>query len=401
MTPLTLLLLVMVVAGLVATAAEVLRFPYTIALVLVGLVVGNLHLASPPPVSSEVLLTVLIPPLLFEGGLRLPPVHLRTYGGLILLLAVPGTAAAAVAIALAAVAAGHLDPKSSLLLGAAAAAIDPVSVIALMRELGVTAGLATVLEAEAVLNDGIAIVLFALAASHDPAAPLAVVGRFLWLVGAGAAAGLASAGAVAYGLTHTRQAHVEALGSLIAALGALVLADAVGASGVIAVAVSGVVFGTYGVRSVSEEGRERVRTLWDTIAFLANSILFLLVGLHVPAPLLVRHAGLAAAVVATALLVRAATIAFLALPRWPVLPSLPRGWPAVLAWSGLRGGVTIALALSVEATLPGWEPVVAALVGLVVFTLIVQGLSIGPLLRRVGGAPSSDQEDERRGRHGQ
>jgi CPA1 family monovalent cation:H+ antiporter len=382
-TQLTLALLILVAAVLVSIAAEILKFPYTIALVAVGLIVGNAHLLQPVSVSPDVLLTIVIPPLLFEGGLRLPPVHLRAFGWLIALLALPGTAAAAGAIAWAAAAVAHMDLHSAFVLGAAASAIDPVSVIALMRELGVNIRLATILEAEAVLNDGIAIVLFALGASLTPADPLRLVGGFLWLVGAGAAAGILSAGMVAYGLSKTQQAHVEALGSLIAALGSLVLAEAVHGSGVIAVAAAGVTFGSYGIRFITEEGQDRVRTLWDTIAFLANSVLFLLIGLQVPISLLARHGGVVAVVILAALAVRAATVAGLCLPRWPLFPPLPRAWALILTWAALRGGVTIALGLSADTSAAARDSVRAAIFGLVVFTLIAQGLSIRSLLRRL------------------
>jgi Na+:H+ antiporter len=381
MSVLNVALLLMIVAAVVSVIAELLRFPYTIALVITGLVVGNLHLLPHIPVTPELLLTLFIPPLLFEGGLRLPPEHLRSYGGLIGLLAIPGTVIAAVAIGGMAAAAFHLTLRSALLLGAIASAIDPVSVIALIKETGLDARLGAILEGEAVLNDGVAIVLFTVIAGGLAGGLAVAAGQFLWLLGGGIVVGALIAAAVSYALRRTYQASVEALGSLIAALASLIAANSLGVSGVIAVVLAGVVFGSYGLGYLTDAGRDTVRTLWDVIAFLANSVLFLLIGLQVPAILLVRHAGLIAAVILTALAVRAATVyGFSGM----VSRSIPSGWRALLTWSGLRGGVAIALLLGLDQRLPGRDAVVAGTFGLVIFTLLAQGLSIRPLMRRVG-----------------
>ncbi len=387
-------LLLLALAAAVSVIAEVLRFPYTIALVITGLVVGNLHVLPHIAVTPNLLLTLFIPPLLFEGGLRLPSEHLRSYGWLIGLLAIPGTVIAAAAIGGIAAAAFPLTLRSALLLGAIASAIDPVSVIALIRETGLDARLGAILEGEAVLNDGVAIVLFTVIAGGLAGGLAAAAGQFLWLLGGGIVIGVLIAAAVSYALRRTYQASVEALGSVIAALASFVAADSLGVSGVIAVALAGVVFGSYGLGYLTDAGRDTVRTLWDMIAFLANSVLFLLIGLEVPAVLLVRHAGLIGAVILTALAVRAVTVyGFAAAGRMFSRP-IPGGWCALLTWSGLRGGVAIALLLGLERGLPGRDAVVAGTFGLVVFTLLGQGLSVRPLMRRAGlGTPAGGAGD--------
>lgn len=184
MTALDLALRFMLVAAAVSIITERLRAPYTVALVIAGLVIGNMHLVPPIAVSPEVLLTLLIPPLLFEGGLRLPPVYLRTHGALIGLLAVPGTVVTALAIGWTVHMLFHLEIKAAMLLGAATSAIDPVSVLALLRESRPHAGLGTALEGEAVLNDGMAIILFTVILGG--AAGLAgTTLQFLWLLEVG------------------------------------------------------------------------------------------------------------------------------------------------------------------------------------------------------------------------
>ncbi len=381
-------LLFLIVAAIVSIIAERLRFPYTVALVIVGLAAGNLHLVPPMHVAPEILLSLFIVPLLFEGSLRLAPQDLRTYGALIAGLAILGTLAAAGGIAWAGFALWHLPVRAALLLGAIASAVDPVSVIALIQESRLDHRLGTILEGEAVLNDGVAIVLFTLVAGSGAAGLVGAGGQFVWLIAAGGAVGLGLGAVVTAFIGRVRQPLVEALGSLILAAGSFVAADAIGASGVIAAVAAGVVFGSAGLARLGEASRQTIRTLWDVIAFLANSALFLLIGLEVPLDLLGRYAGLTAIVIVAALLVRALTVYVLGGIDARRRTEVPMSWRHVMVWGGLRGGVALVLVLGLAsgtlAELPGREPVAAAVFGLVIFTLLVQGLTMPALVRAVG-----------------
>jgi len=386
MTALDLALRFMLVAAAVSIVTEELRIPYTIALVAVGLAIGNLHLVPPIQVTSEILLTLLIPPLLFEGGLRLPPRHLKTYWGLIGLLAIPGTLVTAAALGWTASVLFHIDLRSALLLGAIVSAIDPVSVQALLREARLDLRLGAVLNGEAILNDGVAIILFTILAG-TAVGPAAATLRFVWLLAGGIASGSLVALATSYALGRTQRPLVEVLGSLIASVGALLAAESLGASGVIAVVSAGVVFASYGPRHLTDTGRETVSIIWDMIAFLANSLLFLLIGIEVPAALLGRYWSLIAVVAVAGLLVRWAVVRG-SMAIWQTRTRLlPNAWRPVLVWGGLRGGVAIALALGLAPAVPGRDAIVAGAFGLVVFTLLVQGLSMRPVMRWAGLLP--------------
>jgi CPA1 family monovalent cation:H+ antiporter len=384
MTSLNLALLFMVVAALVSLLAQRLRLPYTIALVIAGLLAGGLHLFPPVHITSEVLLTLVIPPLLFEGSLHLVPAHLRTYGLLIGLLAVVGTIVAALGIGAAVGAVAHLPMRTALLLGAIAAAIDPVSVIAMIRETRLDPRLAAILEGEAVLNDGVAIVLFSILAGPGEISLLNSAGQFVWLLGVGALVGIALAMGVAYVLGRVTQPLAEALWSLILLVSSLIAAERLHASGVIAVMCAGVVFAGYGKHSLTGLGQETVRTLWDFVAFLANSVLFLFIGLQVPGGLLLRHAGVIAVGIVAALATRALTVYGFSAISGHADHAISVAWCRVLTWGGLRGGVAIALTLGLAPELPGHEVVAAAIFGLVVFTLLAQGLTMLALMRRLG-----------------
>jgi Na+:H+ antiporter len=395
MTELALALRFMLVAAAVSIVTERLRVPYTIGLVVAGLITGSLHLAPPIAVTPELLLTLLIPPLLFEGGLRLPPTHLQTYGGLIALLAIPGTLLTALAIGAAVHAIFPIGLQPALLLGAIISAIDPVSVLAFMREARIDVRLASIVEGEAVLNDGVAIILFSIIGGA--AASLTHAGlQFVWLLGAGAAVGGLVALAISLILGRTQQPLVEALGSLIAALGALLAANSIGGSGVIAVITAGVVFGSYGRRHLTESGLETVRTTWDVIAFLANSVLFLLIGLQAPAALLGRYWLLIIVVIAAALAARVVIVYGFTAFRRTGGYFFPSAWRYTLVWSGLRGGVAIALALGLDPATPAREAIVAAAFGVVLFTLLVQGSTVRPMMR-VAHLQPQDGQDAGRG----
>jgi monovalent cation:H+ antiporter, CPA1 family len=371
-------------AALVSTVAARLRVPYTTALVVVGLAAGALRIVPAVSITPSLIVGGLIVPLLFEGAVRIPRGPLGVYAPLILALAVPGTLISAAVIAVAAAAGAGLPWAAALVVGAVCSATDPAGLIALVRESRLDERLGAVLEGEAVLNDAVAIVLFTLAAGAAPLGAGAAAAAFVWLLVGGAAAGTVIGAAVAFALLGVTDAVVEAIGSIVAAVASYAAAEAIHTSGVIGVVAAGVAFAGLAGRGLTPAGRETVEAVWDVIAFLANSALFLLVGLVVPWSLLVRHAALIGIVVAAALAARALAVygfsAWLARPGAPVPPA----WRHVLVWSGLRGGVAVALVLALPAGLPYRDAAAAGILGLVIWTLIGQGLLVEPVMRWTG-----------------
>lgn len=369
-------------AAIISLVAGRLHLPYTIALVIVGLAAGYWHVAQ-LTLSPQILLFALILPLLFDGGLHLPIVNLLRFGWLIGTLAVFGTLIAAAAISAAALFLWHVPLRGALLLGAIASAIDPVSVIALVREAGLDRRLGTILEGEAVFNDAVAIVLFTLAAGPDLEGWTAL-GRFVWLLGGGTLIGAALGLVVGAGLSRIRQHLVEVLASFALAVAAYLAADSVGGSGVIAVVAAGIVLGNLCPRVLTQMGEQTLRSVWEVITFLANSALFLAIGLAIPWPPLAHLAGPILIIAATALLARAAAVYGFVAAGARIFGAVPRSWEHILVWGSLRGGVALALVLQLPTTLPGRDDIVAGVYGLVIFTLLVQGLSMQSLIRRLG-----------------
>ena len=378
----------LLVALAVALITRRTRRPYTVALVIAGLVLGMLQLVEAIQLSKELVLMVFLPPLLFEGALHIRAAILRPRAGLVLSLSLLGTLLTALIVGAAAHWLLGFDWLSGLLLGAIIAPTDPVSVLATFRAAHVDEELATIVESESLFNDGIAVVLYLLllsALGGTPLEPLRGIGEFALVVGGGALVGL-GLGFLSMRLLSRLGDHlVEVMVTLVAAYGAFLLAEEFHVSGVIAVSVIGLVIGNHGwSRAPSLETRENVALFWEVVAFLVNSILFLLVGFELRPSLLIDDL-LSIVIVFGVLIVGRALIVYGmgALSRW-MGRGLPSSWQHVIVWGGLRGSVPVALALGLPLTLAGRDNLVAIVFGVVLFSLLGQGLTIPSLLRRLG-----------------
>ena len=384
----TIMIELLLIALIVALVTRWTKRPYTIALVIAGLVLGMLQLVEAIQLSKELVMMVFLPPLLFEGALHIRAAILRPRTGLVLSLSVIGTLLTTLIIGGAAHWLLGFDLLSGLLLGAIIAPTDPVSVLATFRTAQVDEELATIVESESLFNDGIAVVLYVLllgAIGGTPLDPLHGVGEFALVVGGGALVGLG------LGLLSTRLLNrlgdhlVEVMVTLVAVYGAYLLAERLHFSGVIAVAVTGLVIGNHGwSRAPSSETSENVALFWEIVAFLVNSVLFLLIGFELRPNLLLDDL-LSIVIVFGILMASRALIVYGmgAFSRWTG-HGLPFSWQTVIFWGGLRGSVPVALALGIPAGLAGRDGLVALVFGVVLFSLLGQGLTLPSLLRRLG-----------------
>lgn len=384
-------------AIVIALFSRRIGFPYTVALVLFGLLVAVLVPGSTLEVSPEVVLLVLLPGLVFEAAFQTDIDSLRrTFGG-IALLAVPGVLITAGVVAIALHLATGLPLDLAFVVGAMVSATDPVAVIATFRRLGTPRSLSTLVEGESLFNDGTAIVVFAIAL-RAVAGPVGI-GEAVWSfaltlvvsVAIGAVAGYAASRIVAVVDDHL----IETSVSVVLAYGTYVVADVLHESGVIATVVAGVTLGSYGRRiGMSERTREAIDTIWEFAAFLLTAIVFLLVGLAIEVGELVDAVG-PIAVGIVAVLAGRAVVSYGLLGGGARLVrgrghGIPPGWIHVLFWSGLRGAVAVALALSLPADFPQRGLVQTITFGIVLFTLIVQGGTINRVVRwALGPAPST------------
>ncbi len=394
-TPVALLILVAVLIAmpLIAFISRRLRLQYTVAMVVVGLAVSALPLRGDFEVSPALAVTILLPGLVFEAAYRLDAAELRrTFGG-VALLAVPGVIVCAAVVAVVLHLATGLPLGESFIVGAIVSATDPVAVVATMRQLKAPPRLVTLIDAESLFNDGTAVLVYAIAVGAlgggtslaDDA--LSFVVGIIASVGIGAAVGLLIARVAALTTDHL----IELTLTLLAAYGTYVLADLLRQSGIISVVVAGIVIGTYGRRtSFSDRAREAIDTVWEFLAFVLTAIAFLLIGLAIPLQTLGDAALLIAWGVIAVLTGRALVVYGLLggtsrlAHRLGITTWVPISWLHVMNWTGLRGAVAMALALSLPSTVPDRTLLQGTTFGIVLFTVLVQGTTAERVVRWAG-----------------
>ena len=307
------LVLLLIVAAAVAIIARRVGAPYTVGLVLVGLALGLTTLFNDLRLSSDLVFYVFLPILLFEAAFNLEARHLITDWRRILALAVPGVLVAFALTAIGLHLVGGATWTIALLFGALIAATDPVSVVAMFRRLGVPERLTTMIDAESLFNDGTAAVVFAIVVAavvedRDVTA-LWAAGEFVWMAAGGLAVGLAI-GYAASALHRLLDDHlIEITLSTIVAYGSFLLGQQLGMSGVVACVAAGIVVGNFGTHiGMGPVTRVTMSTVWEYAAFVANSLIFLLIGLRIDLGGIAGHVGLVVVAFVVVLAARAATI---------------------------------------------------------------------------------------------
>jgi CPA1 family monovalent cation:H+ antiporter len=386
------------IASLVAIMARRARVPYTVALVVVGLLVGTLHVVEAPRLTRELLFAVFLPGLVFEAAYNIHASELRATWRTIATLAIPGVVVAiCLTCALATIAFGVFSPglgltwRDALVFAALVAATDPIAVVSLFRQLGVPPRLTTMIEAESLFNDGTSIVVLSLVLAYVSGTAASITGltlQFLLVIGGGAAVGLLTgAGLGRLGKT-VDDPMVEITLTTIAAYGSFIAAERLHLSGVIATVSAGLVLGTYGREvGMSEATRMSVDVFWEYVAFALNSVVFLLIGFEVqPSGLLVVAIPVAVAFVVLMLSRLAVVLATTAAFRTSS-ERVPVAWSFILAWGGLRGALSMVLALALPYDFPRRTLLVDLTYGVVLVSLLLQGLTMASFVRRLIGLP--------------
>ena len=388
------------VAVLVGIAAHRLRVPYTVGLVLIGLLMTvweQVDIVIPP----NLILALLVPPLIFEAAFHLNLNDLRRNLAPILALAVPGVILTTLIVGGIVAWGTGLALPVAMVFGALVSATDPVSVVALFRSMGVPRRLLVLLEGESLLNDGTAIVVFNLvaAAAVSGATRLDLassVFEFLRVAGGGLLVGLLLGALVSQLISRIDDYLIETTLTSVLAYGAYLVAEAIGVSGVLAVVAAGLINGNIGPRGMSPTTRIVVYNFWEFAGFIANSFIFLLIGMQIRLPVLYQNWQALFWAIVAVLVARAIGVYGLS---W-VEREIPNRWRHVLYWGGLRGAISLALALSLPTLLPQSSDQLQAMAfGVVLFSLLVQGFSMKPLVSRLKLSERSQHQDEYERRH--
>ncbi|MFN2165753.1 MAG: Na+/H+ antiporter, partial [Anaerolineae bacterium] len=393
--------LLMLVISSVALVVRKVRIPYTVALVLVGLgvsVVSTSGLVGLPVTlatdltsglrgefTSELILALLVPPLVFEAALHLNWKRLRQEWLTVFLLAVPGVLIATFIISEVISVQLEIPFAIAMTFGALISATDPVAVITFFRTLGVDKRLSILMEGESLLNDGVAVVLFSLAVTASQGTQgFSILGgllNFARVAGGGILVGLAVGWVAAQILRRVDDNLIETTLTMALAVGSFVAAERLGVSGILAVVSAGVLVGSTSVEKMSATTKITLENFWELLAFIANSAVFLILGIQINVGDLFSNATLILVAVVAILVSRAIVVYSMTWLSSRVGQPISMKYRHVLFWGGLRGAVSLALALSLQG--PYTDKLRLMTFGVVLFTLLVQGLTIEPLIKRL------------------
>ncbi|PSO52817.1 MAG: sodium:proton antiporter [Cyanobacteria bacterium QH_6_48_35] len=372
------------------------EIPYTLLLVIVGLFLAllDVRLISLPP---QVTLFVFLPPLLFRTAWNVDWLFLKRDLVPILLYSTVGVLITVAGITLALQQFAEFPVTIALLAGASLAATSPAPIMSLLRQLGVKKRLITLSEGEDLFNSAVAIAAFTLFMSFPADLgqlnfPI-MLARILTLGGIGLAVG----GSLGLGISYLMQrSDLRFVGRsllLVSSYGTYLLSEQLGGSGVVAVVTTGLILGTLGAEGIEPQKREVLTEFLNFIAFFVNSIVFLLIGDQINFANLGNHLAPIGIGIATVMLTRAIAIYGLgSLSNWLAGSQISLREQTLLWWTGLRGSVSVALALSVPIVLAQRQIIEATVFGVILFTLLVQGLTTKRLIGRLGFLQEESQQ---------
>ena len=388
----------LLVAALVAMIARQVRIPYTVILVVAGIALSFFSFTPQFELSKDLIFTVLLPPLIFEATLFIRWRELMHNLPVILVFAIIGVLVSALLTGAGMVYLAGWTWQSAALFGILIAATDPVSVIATFKDAGVHGRLRLLVEAESLFNDATAAIGFGVVLAFVAGQSVSLSATLLngaWSIFGGLLIGALSAGLVLF-LTGTTDDHlVELALSTVAAYGSFLIAEDFQASGVLATLTVGILIGNFGLPTAyTDKGRAFIMDFWEFIAFIANSIIFFLIGVREANQNFWGSIGMVIVAIFIVTLGRALAIYPLSVFFGGSKLKIEKNHQHILFWGGLRGALALALALGLPPEIEYREQIILAAFGVVAFSIFVQGLTMMPLLRWLKELPSHHKQTE-------
>jgi monovalent cation:H+ antiporter, CPA1 family len=390
------------VAILVAIIARRVHLPYTVGLVVAGVGLAATRLETGAMLTHDFIFEVILPPLLFEAALSIHWRELKRDMLPIVVLSTFGVCISAVVVAAGLMTFLAWPAAAAIVFGVLIGATDPIAVLAMFKDTGIGGRVRLLVESESLFNDGVAAVLFVLVVTWVQATDTAqlttttVAGTLVLMTGGGILVGIASGGAAIALARHTSDHLVETALTAVAAYGSFLLAENLHFSGVLATVAAGLLMGNLGVlredkdqNLFSSGGRSLVIAFWEFAAFIANSLVFLLIGLRVAA-MPFTGIGAKALLIAVGLVLmgRALTVYPLCLLFQHSAWAIPMRDQHVLWWGGLRGALALALTLALSPSFPFYNEILITAFGVVAFSVVVQGLTMPLVLRKLNFLPN-------------
>ena len=399
------IILLYCVASIVAIISQRARVPYTAALLVVGVALGALHIVELPHLTKDLLFAIFLPGLLFEASYHLALSELKENAIAIGALAVPGVVAA---IALTAVflmggawalgESGTVGWTTALVFGGVIAATDPVAVTALFRALSAPRRLHVLVESESLLNDGTSIVFLTLMLAYfsgEAPTVVSLVISFVKIALGGAAIGAFLGWLISLVRTRLDDAAIEITLTTIAAYGSFALAEHFHLSGVIATVAAGVVCGhTNRYHPNLANTAKPVAEFWEWLAFALNSAVFLLLGAELPTNRFLSDWKLLVFGALAVVLARGVVVTLVSVGLIKTTERISRAWSLVIVWGGLRGALSLVLALALPDNVGDRSLIVALTAATVLLSLLGQGMTMPILLRKLGVGGNIEQLDK-------
>ena len=380
--------ILLLVVSIVAMVMSRLRLPYSVGLVVVGGFLAFFPIIADIPMSSELIYKVLLPPLIFEAALFLPQKALAREFPLIITMATAGVLIAASVVTVGLHWLLAWPWISAAIFGALISATDPISVMAIFKEANVNDRLKLLIEGESLFNDGTAAVLFTILVGIAGGASVYASTILITTISMIFASIFCSALLtffIIYMVGKTEDHLVELTFTTITAYGSFLLAEHFHLSGIIATLTAGLIMGNRVIHNlISNRGIIAINAFWEYLAFISNSFVFLLIGIREVQQPFQQFVG--SAMIAGLVLLLGRVISIL-----PIGLAFSRGklkmsmqYQYILCWGGLRGALALALALGLPDTVPYRNEITSVTFIVVAFSIIVQGLTIKPLLSFLG-----------------
>jgi len=376
----------LLVACVIAIISHRTRLPYTVGLVLTGLALAYAGSDASTHLSHELIFETLLPPLIFEAAFHLKWKDLKSILLPVMLLATAGVLLSCAVSAGLLLAFSGLSLGACLIIGAVLSATDPVSVLALLKEAKLPPRIHKLLEAESLFNDGTASILFTIIplviAGHST--PLGIATLSLTSVVGGIMIGGVVGLAVMAIAGRTNDHLVEISMTVVAAFASFSIAESFHASGILSTLTAGMVLGNLDrFGSLTEKGLESSHSFWEFACFVANSLIFILIGIDLNLWEVPGARWVIACTIVTMLVGRAFAVYGWCLPLRNPKHALYLPVQNLLFWGGLRGALSIALVLGLPMDFPERNMIITAVFHAVVFSIVVQGMTVSPIIRRV------------------